>query len=256
MKKPTVQKRLCNNHTKQEKAAMEELKSRDDLVITKADKGGAVVIMDVDDYVKEANRQLDDSTFYKKLPQDPTPIHEERINNTISKFKDEGLITEKVAEGLKTNNPKTSKFSLNPKIHKEGNPGRPVINSMDCHSANISKYVDYHLQPEVCKLKSYTKDSTDAIHKLSKINNEVNEEHILVTLDVRSLYTNIPNVEGIQAVRDKLNVASSRLPTRVITTFLFLILTLNNFIFNGINYLQILGCAMGTKCAPTYASKC
>ena len=89
MKKPTVQKRLYNNLTKQEKAAMEELKSRDDLVITKADKGGAVVIMDVDDYVKEANRQLDDSTFYKKLPQDPTPIHEERINNTISKFKDE-----------------------------------------------------------------------------------------------------------------------------------------------------------------------
>ena len=71
MKKPTVQKRLCNNLTKQEKAAMEELKLRDDLVITKADKGGAVVIMDVDDYVKEANRQLDDSTFYKKLPQDP-----------------------------------------------------------------------------------------------------------------------------------------------------------------------------------------
>ena len=97
---------------------------------------------------------------------------------------------------------------------------------MDCHSANISKYVDYHLQPEVCKLKSYTKYSTDAINKLSKINNEVNEEDILVTLDVRSLYTNIPNVEGIQAVRDKLNAASSRLPTRVITTFLFLILTI------------------------------
>ena len=122
MKKSIVQKRLCNNLTKQEKAAMEELKSRDDLVITKADKGGAVVIMDVDDYVKEANRQLDDSTFYKKLPQDPTPIHEERINNTISKFKDEGLITEKVAEGLKTNNPKTSKFSLNPENPQRRKP--------------------------------------------------------------------------------------------------------------------------------------
>ena len=29
---------------------------------------------------------------------------------------------------------------------------------------------------------------------------------------------------------------------------------LNNFVFNGINYIQINGASMGTKCAPTYAS--
>ena len=71
---------------------------------------------------------------------------------------------------------------------------------------------------------------------------------------VRSLYTNIPNDEGLQAVRDALNASTTRLPTRIITTFLFLILTLNNFIFNGINYLQRTGCVMGTKCAPSYAN--
>ena len=31
-------------------------------------------------------------------------------------------------------------------------------------------------------------------------------------------------------------------------------LTLNNFIFNCKNYLQIKGCAMGTICAPSYAN--
>ena len=41
--------------------------------------------------------------------------------------------------------------------------------------------------------------------------------------------------------------------TKVITTFLALILTLNNFIFNCKNYLQVKGCAMGTICAPSYA---
>ena len=92
------------------------------------------------------------------------------------------------------------------------------------------------------------------MNKLAKIKEEVTEEDILVTMDVRSLYTNIPNDEGNQAVRDKLNSSPSKIPTRVITTFLFLILTLNNFIFNGINYLQTLGCAMGTKCAPSYAN--
>ena len=34
-------------------------------IITKADKGGAVVIAGVDDYVQEANQQLDNKDFYK-----------------------------------------------------------------------------------------------------------------------------------------------------------------------------------------------
>ena len=42
--------------------------------------------------------------------------------------------------------------------------------------------------------------------------------------------------------------------TRIISTFLRLVLTLNNFVFNSQNYLQIKGCAMGTKCAPSYAN--
>ena len=225
-----------NNLTEKEIEVMHTLTTRTDLVITKADKGGAIVIMDVDDYVAEANRQLSDSKFYKKLTHNPTPVHAERINKAIEQFK-EGLITENITKGLKSYEPQTSKFSLYPKIHKDGNPGRPVIISVDCHSSKISKYVDYHLQPEVCKLKSYTKDSTDAMNKLAEIKGEITEHDILVTMDVHSLYTNIPNDEGIQAVREKLNNSPSRIPTRVITTFLLLIVTLNNFIFNGVNYL-------------------
>ena len=69
-----------------------------------------------------------------------------KLNDTIKRFKKQKLINEKVAEGLKTNDPQTSKFYLQPKMHKEGNPGRPVVSSVNCHTANISKYVDYHLQ--------------------------------------------------------------------------------------------------------------
>ena len=37
---------------------MQEMQSRNDIVITKADKVGAVVILDEENYVKEAERQL------------------------------------------------------------------------------------------------------------------------------------------------------------------------------------------------------
>ena len=59
------------NLTKDEIKALKKLETRDDIVITKADKGGAVVIMDVDSYVKEAKRQLENEESYKKLPNDP-----------------------------------------------------------------------------------------------------------------------------------------------------------------------------------------
>ena len=73
-------------------------------------------------------------------------------------------------------------------------------------------------------------------------------------MDVKSLYTSIPNNEGIAPVKKKYLYLKKTIPTKIITTFLALILTLNNFIFNSQFYLQIKGCAMGTICAPSYAN--
>ena len=71
------------------------------------------------------------------------------VNETIERFKKQTSMNEKVAEGLKRNDPKTPKFYLRLKINKEGKRGRPVVSSLNSHTANISKYVDYHLQPIV-----------------------------------------------------------------------------------------------------------
>ena len=86
-------------------------------------------------------------------------------------------------------------------MHKPGNPGRPVISSIGCHTERISKYVDYHLQPLNQALPSYIKDTTDFLNKLDTLPDQLPEESILVTMDVRALYTNVPNEEGIDAVK-------------------------------------------------------
>ena len=49
---------LFNNLTKDETKALQELSERDDIMITKADKAGALVIVDVKDYIREAESQL------------------------------------------------------------------------------------------------------------------------------------------------------------------------------------------------------
>ena len=50
-----------NNLTKSERTSMKELSERVDIIITKADKGGAVVIVGVKDYIKQAERQLNNT---------------------------------------------------------------------------------------------------------------------------------------------------------------------------------------------------
>ena len=119
------------------------------------------------------------------------------VNDTIERFKKQKIINEKIAESLKRNGAKTQKLYLRPKLHKEGNPGRPVVSLVNCHTANISKYADYHLQPIVKEIPSYVKDTQDFLKKLEKVK-DIPQESLQVTLDVKSLYTNIPNNEGIK----------------------------------------------------------
>ena len=74
-------------------------------------------------------------------------------------------------------------------------------------------------------------------------------------MDVKSLYTSIPNNEGIVSVKKKYDHDPNKtIRTKIIATFLALTLILNNFIFNSKFYLQIKGCAVGTICAPSYAN--
>ena len=48
-----------NNLTKRERAALKRLSNNTDIIIKPADKGGATIIMNTEDYVMEAKRQLD-----------------------------------------------------------------------------------------------------------------------------------------------------------------------------------------------------
>ena len=144
-----MKEKPCNNLTKNERRSVKELSKREDIRITKADKGGVVVIVGVKDYIKEAERQLNNTENSRKLQEDPTATNMKLVNDAIERVKKQKLINEKDAEGMKRNDPKTPTFYLRPKIHKEGNPGRPVVSSVNCRTTIISKYVDYQLQPIV-----------------------------------------------------------------------------------------------------------
>jgi len=78
-------------------------------------------------------------------------------------------IDDKTCKYLIQNDTKPGRFYILPKIHKPGNPGRPIVSSNSHPTERISEFVDYYLQPLVSKLPSYVKDTNDFLHKLSLI---------------------------------------------------------------------------------------
>ena len=48
------------------------------IIITKADKDRAVVIIDVDNHINEENRQLNNKKFYKEIANHPTELNRKK----------------------------------------------------------------------------------------------------------------------------------------------------------------------------------
>ena len=78
---------------------------------------------------------------------------------------------------------------------------------------------------------------------------------LLVMMDVTSLHTNIPNVDGEDACSKFLNDhCVADVSTDVLCSLTSFTVTHNNFVFDDHSYLQTSGTAMGTKMAPCFAN--
>ena len=114
------------------------------------------------------------------------------------------VIDEELADLLFIDLPKPGNIYFLPKIHSEIRPppGRPICNTINTPTMNLSKWIDIQLQPLVKKLPSYLKDDNDFLRKIDELNDKqtIPPNALLVTWDVKSLYTNIPHKEGLEAL--------------------------------------------------------
>ena len=83
----------------------------------------------------------------------------------------------------------------------------------------------------------------------------IQEEDLLVTIDVSSLYTNIIHEEGLQTMQDWMlqNNINHNTTEFIKKKIGYLVLKHNYFEFNGQLFLQQQGTAIGTRMAPNYA---
>uniref|UniRef100_A0A8C5M182 Reverse transcriptase n=1 Tax=Leptobrachium leishanense TaxID=445787 RepID=A0A8C5M182_9ANUR len=180
------------------------LRSDPSIIIKPADKGGALVIMNSKDYMKEIQRQLSDSETYRRLDRDPTSEIVVRISTLVQDALENQIIDVGLSKFLIKQYPLTPVMYVLPKVHKSliTPPGRPIVSAVDSVFSPLSIFLDKVARPYLQRIASFILDTNEFLIKLCDIT--VRDSSILVSLDITSLYTSIQNTEGISAMKNAL----------------------------------------------------
>ena len=246
----------ADNLSSNERRTLDDLKKNRDIIIKKADKGTTTVVCDTSTKIKEGTDQLLDEKFYHPLSE---PIVEEtakKVRILVDKLRNDGFIDTMTHKWLNNgqNPTRIPEFYSLTKIHKKVPVGRPIVSGSGGPTERISSFVDSLLQPIAQKQKLYLKDTTHFINFIE--DSEIPDSAIIASLDVCSLYTNIPQDEGMDIVcleyehHYKPNLP---IPTNMLRELMGLVLKENSFKFNDSHYLQVHGIAMGTKLAVAFS---
>ncbi|MFO0089966.1 MAG: hypothetical protein ACK518_04120 [bacterium] len=256
--------------------ALKKLRSQTIAYVLPADKGGATVLINRKDYIKEALHQLGDRKNYLPLSR---RSFDKQIRNLDSRAKflaaglhNRGLITDAEFTAMKKHKPEGTRIYFLIKIHKKPDPkrgtmpGRPIaaafkspLRYLDKYLANIFSYI----------LPLMPGSLIDTTHLISKLpNGTIPPNSIIVTADVNALYPSIPIAAGIEAsvvfYEEKLAFLTALFeerdlppppPSCFVREILDLILkgSLINFQNNKF-YRQINGTAMGISISVYFAN--
>ncbi|CAJ0947598.1 unnamed protein product [Ranitomeya imitator] len=245
-----------SNLSVSERQALRSLQNEKDIIVKPADKGGAIVEMDKLLYRNEVYRQLGNTTTYKKLPQNPSNLIQNTIKMTLDDFQTHSILDIKTREFLTKKHPITPVIYILPKILKnlQNPPGRPIVASTDSLLAPISIYLEKILTPLIRNTSSFLLDTGAFLETIKNIN-PAPPDTILVSFDVKDLYTLIPHTKGVSSTRWLLSIHNMRPnPIDFCCELLSIVLTNNFFLFEDTYCLQIKGSAMGLNMAPPYTN--
>ena len=184
--------------------------------------------------ISKANRLLGDTTYFRRLDPRPNvwpPETAQRKTHWNAHLKGNQWRQHRISCSHKSQ----SRSILSPPHNSQTwQPWRPK-----CLCKRSPSQTDLRVcRPTslVFRLPSYVQETTDYLTELSP--SDISEETLLVSLDVVSLYTNIPHKDGIEACRKVWNTRETMdPPTKSLVDLLTLVLKYYIFEFNGDHYL-------------------
>jgi hypothetical protein len=235
-----------------------------DLVVRTADKNLGLTIMTKKWYNQESLRQLNNEKLYKQLSQEQLMEKLFHVNNSLQSIIENGfrnnVITQVEKKYLlsKMEQFKISTWYHIPKIHKqsEGKPitGRPITPSYAFITSPASRWISDQLKQVVNLHQHVLKDTTTFINFIDQ--KRINENAILFTADVESLYPNIPWDYGLSQIARYWLQAFPNL--KIEMKFILSLLKLTNennlFHYESKYFQQLSGTAMGYSHGPQFAN--
>lgn len=167
------------------------LSEHKDLLIMRADKGGATVLINETDYKNTTTELVNDPVVYKKVKSDPTNKYQDLIHRSVKKMVNDGIIDKLEAKSFSTRNAVPPRLYGLRKVHKTGCKMRPVVSWIQTPCYKLASFLHLILVPVVDTFSFNVRNSTELVELLEKT--RLPDNYILVSLDVVSLFTTIPN---------------------------------------------------------------
>ena len=138
------------------------------------------------------------------------------------------------------------------KVHKNETPIRPVISFPGSSYENLNKMLaTFFDNIDGANIETITKEARETIENIA-----LDPDETIVSLDVKSLYTNVPLKEAIEIASQKLYSKESPPEIQRATMKKFLNLAVSKVYFKCSDswYVQVDGLAMGASLAVTLAN--
>ena len=246
------------NLQREELQALSTLRKDEDITILQADKGNATVILNTDDYEKKAAAIVDHPPF-KRINHNPTAKNEKRINDTLKRMAEIGDIDEETVRQLRVpaNGTRIPLFYGTVKIHKTDLPLRPVVSTIGSATYNIAKFVNRALTQYVRMSPSFIENTPHFIEEIESM--QIQEDEVMVSFDVRSLFTSVPTIDAVRAIEEFLD-ADKTLKQRTgmnkeaIMKLVHLCLSATHFRFRNKYYYLEDGLPMGSPASQAIAN--
>ena len=235
--------------------ALKDLAKNKDYMLSKPDKGSGVVILNTADYDSKLSSILSDASKFQLIngSKDLTESVEKQLAMRLKDLKDQLHISSKEFFQLKPTGSRIPRLYGLPKIHKQGVPLRPILDMVGSPYHELAKWLAEKLKPlRECLTSNCVRDTFDFVDRIKSSN--VKDKRML-SLDVNSLFTNVPLIETIDYVCSSLEELKLEigLPSSIVKELL-LRCTMNvQFLARGNLYRQVDGVAMGSPLGPLLA---
>ena len=133
----------------------------------------------------------------------PTFLIKTKTLKQLKVLKDNEFIDNKLYYYLKPADSPAPRFYGQPKIHKPGFPIRLIVSYSGSPLYNLNKYIANILKAYVRDENNSAKNSTTFSNYIRNV--PIEDDEIMVSFDVTSLYTNIPIIDTLNIIKDYVN---------------------------------------------------